>query len=78
MTKEEIMDLKYGTPIQAGPFEGLLWRVSFVVSAELGDIWRIWFIDQSPVRNADVNAGDIKIIEDGSYLRRQDNWEDCD
>lgn len=78
MTKEEIMDLKYGVPIQAGPFKGLLWRVSFIVSAELGDIWRVWFIDQDPVRNADVNASEIKIIEDGSYLRRQDNWEDCD
>lgn len=78
MTKTEILDLKYGTPIQAGPFKGLLWRVEFVVDAALGEIWRVWFIDQYPVRTVETNIKDIAVIdEDVTRLCRQVGWEDC-
>ena len=79
MTKEEILGLKYGTPIQIGlTFKGLLWRVEFVVDAAMGEIWRVWFIDQYPVRNVEVNIDQIKVIEDDPHLHRQVGWENCD
>jgi hypothetical protein len=79
MTREEIQDLKYGTPVQVGlDFKGLVWKVELVVKATMGEIWRVWFIDQYPVRTIEANISQIKIIEDDPHLHRQVGWENCD
>ena len=79
MTRKEILDLKYGTPVQVGlGFKGLLWKAEFVVDTVMGEIWRIWYIDQYPVRTIETIISQIKVAEDDPCLCRQVGWEDCD
>lgn len=76
MTKKELQEIKYGTPVQAGlDFKGLVWKVEHIIETPEIDLWRVWFINQDPVVSVDISAGKIKEI-DGSYIRRQDNRED--
>ena len=57
-------------------FKGLLWKAEFVIDAAQGEIWRIWFIDQDPVRTVEANISQIEVLEDGARLCGQIDWED--
>lgn len=77
MTKKELQEIKYGTPVQAGlDFKGLVWKVEHIIETPETDLWRVWFINQEPVVSVDMDAR--KIIEiDGTHIRRQDDRKDC-
>lgn len=63
MTKEEILQLQPGVKLQVGSFRGTLDRVEHLIEAVMGDVWRVYFVNNDPVDSVDSCSFDIKLDE---------------